>query len=52
MNSNKFKGVIIYLIIIFLLIFGLVSVLNMASSASRSVTTYSSVMAEFDNLNV
>ena len=52
MNSNKFKGVIIYLIIIFLLIFGLVSVLNMASGASRSVTTYSSVMAEFDNLNV
>ena len=52
MNSNKFKGVIIYLVIIFLLIFGLVSVLNMASSASRSVTSYSSVMAEFDSLNV
>ncbi|MCI5669159.1 MAG: ATP-dependent zinc metalloprotease FtsH [Oscillospiraceae bacterium] len=52
MNSNKFKGVIIYLVIIFLLIFGLVSVLNMASGASRSVTTYSSVMAEFDKLNV
>ena len=52
MNSNKFKGVIIYLVIIFLLIFGLVSVLNMAGSASRSVTSYSSVMAEFDDLNV
>ena len=52
MNSNKFKGVIIYLVIIFLLIFGLVSVLNMASGASRSVTSYSSVMAEFDSLNV
>ncbi len=52
MNSNKFKGVIIYLIIIFLLIFGLVSVLNMASSSARTVTSYSSVMAEFDSLNV
>ncbi len=52
MNSNKFKGVIIYLIIIFLLIFGLVSVLNMAGSATKSVTSYSSVMAEFDALNV
>ena len=52
MNSNKFKGVIIYLVIIFLLIFGLVSVLNMAGSASRSVTSYSSFMAEFDDLNV
>lgn len=52
MNSNKFKGVIIYLVIIFLLIFGLVSVLNMASASSRPVTTYSSVIAEFDSLNV
>ena len=52
MNSYKFLGVIFYLVIIFLLIFGLVSVLNMASGASRSVTSYSSVMAEFDSLNV
>ena len=52
MNSNKLKGIIIYLVVIFLLIFGLVSVLNMASSSARSVTTYSSVMAEFDALNV
>lgn len=52
MKSNKLKGVIIYLVIIFLLIFGLVSVLNMATSASITVTTYSSVIAEFDSLNV
>ncbi len=52
MNSNKLKGVIIYLVIIFLLIIGLVSVLNMATSAGSTVTTYSSVIAEFDSLNV
>ena len=52
MNSNKFKGVIIYLVIIFLLIFGLVSVLNMASSSSRTTVTYSGVISEFDSLNV
>ncbi|MGN1339050.1 MAG: ATP-dependent zinc metalloprotease FtsH [Oscillospiraceae bacterium] len=51
MNS-KFKGIIIYLVIIFLLIFGLVSVLNMASSSSRQTVTYSDVIAEFDSLNV
>ncbi len=52
MNSNKMKGIIIYLVIIFLLIFGLVSVLNMASSTSRTTVTYSDVIAEFDSLNV
>lgn len=52
MNSNKLKGIIIYLVIIFLLIFGLVSVLNMASSSSRTSVTYSDVIAEFDSLNV
>ncbi len=51
MNS-KFKGIIIYLVIIFLLIFGLVSVLNMASTSSRQMVTYSDVIAEFDALNV
>ena len=51
MNS-KFKGIIIYLVIIFLLIFGLVSVLNMASATSRQTVTYSDVIAEFDSLNV
>ena len=52
MNSNKLKGVIIYLVIIFLLIFGLVSVLNMASKSSRTTVTYSGVISEFDDLNV
>ena len=52
MNSNKLKGVIIYLVIIFLLIFGMVSVLNMASNSSRTTVTYSGVISEFDDLNV
>ena len=52
MNSNKLKGVIIYLVIIFLLIFGLVSVLNIASNSSRTTVTYSGVISEFDDLNV
>ena len=50
--SNKLKGVIIYLVIIFLLIFGLVSVLNIASNSSRTTVTYSGVISEFDDLNV
>ena len=52
MNSNKLKGIIIYLVIIFLLIFGLVSVLNIASNSSRTTVTYSGVISEFDDLNV
>ena len=52
MNSNKLKGVIIYLVIISLLIFGLVSVLNIASNSSRTTVTYSGVISEFDDLNV
>ena len=53
MQSNKFKGIIIYLVIILLLIFGLVWVLNLAgSSAAQGAPTYSDVIAEFDNLNV
>ena len=52
MNSNQLKGVIIYLVIIFLLIFGLVSVLNIASNSSRTTVTYSGVISEFDDLNV
>ncbi len=38
--------------IIFLLIFGLVSVLNIASNSSRTTVTYSGVISEFDDLNV
>lgn len=53
MQSNKFKGIIIYLVIILLLIFGLVWVLNLAgSSAGQDAPTYSDIIAEFDNLNV
>ncbi|MGN0651042.1 MAG: ATP-dependent zinc metalloprotease FtsH [Oscillospiraceae bacterium] len=52
MQSNKFKGIIIYLVIIFVLIFGLVSILNIANSAARPSTSYSEVIAEFDALNV
>ncbi len=53
MKSNKFKGVIIYFIIIFLLIFGLVSVLNMASGTTQTdAPTYSEIVEEFDKLNV
>ena len=38
MKSNKLKGIIIYFVIIFILIFGLVSILNFASSsANRAV---------------
>ncbi len=53
MKSNKLKGIIIYFVIIFVLIFGLVSILNFAnSSANRNAVSYSDVISEFDNLNV
>ncbi len=53
MKSNKLKGIIIYFLIIFLLIFGLVSVLNMASGTmEEDAPSYSEVLAEFDALNV
>lgn len=53
MKKNKFQGVIIYFLIAALLVFGLVSVLNMAGgSAARGASSYSDVIAEFDNLNV
>ena len=54
MQSNKFRGIIIYLAVILLLIFGLVSVLNLANSAANSSknVTYSDVIKEFDELNV
>ena len=54
MQSNKFRGIIIYLVVILLLIFGLVSVLNLANSAVNSSknVTYSDVIKEFDELNV
>ncbi len=52
MQSNKFRSIIIYFLVIFLLIFGLVAVLNMTSGAGTKTTPYSQVIAEFDNLNV
>ena len=53
MKSNKLKGVIIYFVVIFLLIFGLVSVLNLAGgSTSKNAPTYSDVVRQFDELNV
>ena len=52
MQSNKFKGIIIYFVIIFVLILGLVSILNIANTAARPSTSYSEVIGEFDALNV
>ena len=53
MKKNKLQGVIIYCLIAALLIFGLVSVLNMAGRRSgEGVKAYSDVITEFDNLNV
>ena len=53
MKSNKLKGVIIYFLVIILLIFGLVSVLNLAGrSSARTAPKYSDVIAQFDALNV
>ena len=53
MKKNKLQGVIIYCLIAALLIFGLVSVLNMAGRRSTDgAKSYSDVITEFDNLNV
>lgn len=52
MKKNKLQGVIIYFLIGFLLIIGLVWVLNLGNKSSDKPTSYSDVVAEFDNLNV
>lgn len=54
MQSNKFRGIIIYLVVILALIFGLVWVLNLAGgvSGNAKTTRYSDVIKEFDELNV
>lgn len=53
MKKNKFQGIVIYFVIAILLIFGLVYMLNMAGTNSKStVKNYSEIITEFDNLNV
>lgn len=53
MKKNRLQGVIIYCLIAALLIFGLVSILNLAGRSSRSrAKSYSEVISEFDELNV
>ena len=53
MKKNKMGGVIIYVLVAVLLIFGLVTVLNMAGSRStETASSYSDVITEFDDLNV
>lgn len=53
MKKNKLQGVIIYCLIAALLIFGLVSVLNMAGRRNAaSAPRYSDIISQFDNLNV
>ena len=51
-QNNKFKGVFIYFLVIILLIFGLVSLLNMSGGGSSAKVAYSDVIKEFDELNV
>lgn len=53
MKKNRLQGVIIYCLIAALLIFGLVSVLNMAGRrGAANAPRYSDIISEFDNLNV
>ena len=51
MQSNKLKGAIIYVLVIILLIFGLVSMLNMFGTTVKT-EKYSTIITEFDNYNV
>ncbi len=51
-QNNKFKGAIIYFVVIALLIFGLVSLLNMSGGSTTTRTAYSDVIKQFDDLNV
>ncbi len=59
MQSNKFKGIIIYIVIIALLIFGLIAILNTLTPAARSGDkivkfdgNYSALLDKFDSLDV
>lgn len=51
-QNNKFKGAIIYFVIIALLIFGLVSLLNMSGGSNSVSLAYSDVIKQFDDLEV
>lgn len=59
MQSNKFRGAIIYIVIIALLIFGLVAALNalmpyaaMDSTEYREMNSYSEVLDDFDTYQI
>jgi len=58
MQSNKFKGVIIYIAIIALLVVGLIAILNMvmpvygSSNVTQFTGSYSQLLDEFDALKV
>ncbi|MBQ3842610.1 MAG: ATP-dependent zinc metalloprotease FtsH [Ruminiclostridium sp.] len=53
MQSNKFKGIVIYVAIIALLVCGLILILNTIPRGSQEAkTSYSDVLNEFDNYNV
>lgn len=59
MQSNKFRGAIIYIVIIALLIFGLVAALNalmpyaaLDSTEYREMHSYSEVLDDFDTLEI
>ena len=59
MQSNKFKGIIIYVVIIALLVFGLIAILNGLAPYYASENkvmpwnkTYSELLDEYDKLNV
>ncbi|MBQ9384794.1 MAG: ATP-dependent zinc metalloprotease FtsH, partial [Ruminiclostridium sp.] len=58
MQSNKFKGVIIYVLIILLLVIGLITILNNIvpkygnGNISQFTGTYSELVDKFDNLEI
>ncbi len=51
-QNNKFRGAVIYFVVIALLVFGLVSLLNMSGGGSGVNLAYSDVIKQFDDLNV
>ena len=51
MQSNKFKGTIIYVAVIAVLVIGLIYMLNLMGSGAKP-ENYSTIIQEFDNYNV